>query len=119
MKKVFIVDDDPDILEAIQMILELENYEVNTTAQCQKVIDQIRQYRPDIILLDVLLSGYDGRDIAKQIRGAGNGISKTPILMMSAHANLGSSITETGANDFIAKPFDIEEMIAKIRVLTN
>jgi len=119
MKKVLVIDDDQDILEAIQLVLELEDYQVNTTAQCQKVIDQIRSYKPDIILLDVLLSGYDGRDIAKQIRDAGNGISKTPIIMMSAHANLGSSITETGANDFIAKPFDIDEMLNKIKSLTN
>jgi len=118
MKKIFIIDDDPDIVSILQMIFISNNYQVLTCEILTNVASEISNYLPDLIILDVFLDKFDGRDIAKQIRNSKNGVAKTPILIMSGQANP-EIVKQCGANDFISKPFNIDEMINKVKYLLN
>lgn len=113
MKKILVVDDDKDILEALHLILEGEGYFVNTATNEQEALHCLQAFCPDLVILDVLLSGDDGRTICKKIK-AHISFSHTPVLMMSAHLTAQESSFTAGANGFLAKPFDIPELLQKI-----
>jgi len=104
-KRVLVVDDHPDILEVVKMTLEMAGYEVSTslTGAC---FQQLENDLPDLILLDVLLSGEDGYAICQRLKDD----EKTrhiPVILLSAHAGLPETATGCGANGFLAKPFRI------------
>lgn len=113
LKKVLAVDDDPYILDALVELLQYSGYDVTTTPKGDEVFDKIQQFVPDIILLDIMLSGIDGRDICRQIKG-NEQTSNIPVIMISATPNLTQSVMESGANDFVSKPFDIFLLLEKI-----
>ncbi|MCD0488999.1 response regulator [Pedobacter sp. MC2016-14] len=115
-KKIFAVDDDNDILEVIKIILEDEGYEVDTLNTGEGVMDRIDEIKPDLILLDVMLGGMDGRDICKSIKG--HSIFKNiPVIMISASHNLQSLLQFPGSpNDFLPKPFDIDNLVKMVGV---
>lgn len=106
MKKILVVDDDPAILEVIKIILEDSDYHV-MISENGDIFNLVEEYDPDLILLDVLLSGEDGREIAKNLKN-GNKTKNIPIVMISAHPSAAAAVVQTGANDFISKPFDID-----------
>jgi DNA-binding response OmpR family regulator len=115
MKKILLIDDDPGILEALTLILEGEGYEIETIIKVSKDINRkLKKFHPDLILLDMLLSGLDGRDIAKNLK-ANPKYKKIPIIMLSAHPNAKREAMACGANYFIAKPFDMNELIALVK----
>lgn len=110
MKKILLVDDDSDILEVVKLILEGSGYQVMTSND-GNIIGIIENDMPDLILLDMLLCGEDGRDITRKIRK--NGKTKNArIVMMSAYPNANKLALDAGANDFIQKPFQIEHLLA-------
>jgi DNA-binding response OmpR family regulator len=118
MKKILIIDDDPDILEAVQLILELHGYVSEITTKGEEAYSKVTTFNPDLIILDVLLSGSDGREICKKLKND----SKTqhiPILMMSAHPNAKQSVRECGADSFVAKPFSVKELTDTINRLSS
>lgn len=115
MKKILIVDDDRGILEALHLILESEGYFVKTASNAQETFESLENFQPDVVLLDVLLSGEDGRDICKKIKKT-HTVSSTPVLMMSAHISAKDSSITNGADGFLAKPFGIGELLEKIAV---
>lgn len=110
-KKVLVVDDDNDILDVIRIILEDEGYEVSTLDSGREVMDEVANNMPDLILLDVMLCGMDGRDICKSLKS--HALYKLiPIIMISASHNLQGFLDEEGTADgFISKPFDIDNLI--------
>lgn len=111
-KKVLVIDDDLPILEALTDVLETFNYEVATVSDGH-ILPAIEKEQPDIILLDMLMSGIDGRNVTKKLKN--NTVTKLiPIIMLSAHPNAEQSTLEAGANDFLAKPFDIHDLLEKI-----
>ncbi|MHA4895499.1 response regulator [Pedobacter sp. PWIIR3] len=113
-RRILAVDDDNDIVDIIKIILEDEGYEVSTLTNGRDVLKTISLSRPDLILLDVMLGGIDGRDICKAIK-ADKLLSDIPIVMISASHNLHNILTEKGSpNDFLAKPFDIDILIKKV-----
>jgi DNA-binding response OmpR family regulator len=112
-KKILVVDDEPDILEFLQIILQQEGYTVVTTEKGDYVEKLRNGSLPDLILLDVLLSGKDGRDIVKQLKRQEE-TKHIPIIMFSAHPNAEQTAVEAGAEDFVAKPFDIDFLLRKI-----
>lgn len=114
MKKVLVVDDDPDIVEAVQMILESEGYNSDMTTKGEETYEKIKSYKPDLIILDVLLSGNDGRTICKNLKAAPK-TKKIPIIMISAHPSAKNSIKQCGADSFVAKPFSVEELLDEIK----
>lgn len=115
-KKILVVDDDPAILEVIQIILEDNNYDV-TTSLSGKIFEDLNKL-PDLILLDVLLSGEDGRDIIKKLR-SNEHTKKVPVIMISAHPSAGDAVLKLGANDFISKPFDIDDLLKAVETNLN
>ena len=112
-KKILVVDDEPDILEFVQAILEDEGYMVATTSKGEYVETLHNGGLPDLIVLDVLLSGKDGRAIARQLKSQEN-TKHIPIIMFSAHPSAEQTALEAGADDFITKPFEIDDLLEKI-----
>src|SRR5947209_4432851 len=114
-KKVLVVDDDPDILDALQFLLEDVGYEV-TTADKGEYAENLHDTNgglPDVIILDVLLSGKDGRLICQKLKSQEK-TKRIPIIMMSAHPDAKQSVKVVGADDFLAKPYDVDDLLAKI-----
>ena len=112
-KKVLIVDDDEDILEALELSFQSEGYSTKTLAKGKLVYKTAERFKPHAIVLDVLLSGEDGRDICKKLK-ANSKTKHTPVIMISAYPDPQSSVFSAGANDFIAKPFDIRDLIKTV-----
>lgn len=111
--KIAIIDDDPDILEALNLVFEIEGYQTKTTLKGEETSQIVSEFKPDIILLDVLLSGKDGRVICKDLKQ--NLQTKAiPVIMMSAHPDAKKTVMEVGADDFIAKPFDVNKLFSLI-----
>ena len=114
-KKILAVDDDNDILDVIRIILEDEGYEVLTLANGKHVFDIVEENDPDLILLDVMLGGLDGRDICRALKQHDT-FKKIPVVMISASHNLNNLLLMPGApNNFLAKPFDIDKLIEMVR----
>jgi len=112
-KKIFVVDDEPDILEFLQELLEQEGYTVAITDKAEYVEKLHDVGLPDLILLDVLLSGKDGREIVKRLKSQEE-TRHIPVIMFSAHPSAEKTARAAGADDFVAKPFEMDEVLAKI-----
>ncbi len=112
-KKILVVDDEPDILEFLQIILQEEGYTVLIAEKGDCVEKLYNGSLPDIILIDVLLSGKDGREIVKHLKSQEE-TKHIPVIMLSAHPNAELTAGEAGAEDFVAKPFDIDFLLKKI-----
>ncbi|RKR83608.1 response regulator receiver domain-containing protein [Mucilaginibacter gracilis] len=114
-KRIMIADDDPGIVDAIEMTLTFEGYDVVTTLTGDTIISMSDNF-PDLLLLDVWMSGHDGRDICKLLKMKSE-TSNIPVIMISASPELKRSATEAGADDFLEKPFNIDELLNKIELL--
>lgn len=112
-KKIFIVDDEPDILEFLQVILEEEGYMVVMAVKSDFLENLHNGGLPHLILLDMLLSGKDGREIVKHLKSQEE-TKHIPVIMFSAHPSAEETALSAGADDFLAKPFDIDVLLAKI-----
>jgi DNA-binding response OmpR family regulator len=112
-KKILVVDDEPDILEFLQELLEGEGYTVAITDKAEYVEKLRAGGLPDLILIDVLLSGKDGRKIVKYLKSQ-EATRHVPVIMFSAHPSVEETVKVAGADDFVAKPFELDEVLAKI-----
>lgn len=113
MKKILVVDDDTSILEMVQFVLEGGGYEVQTSLN-GACFQQMHRDLPDLILLDVLLSGEDGRELCQRLKGD----EKTrhiPVILFSAHFSARDMTGTSGADAFLAKPFHLEELIDLVK----
>jgi DNA-binding response OmpR family regulator len=113
MKRVLLVDDDPDILEALELLMVSKGFETEKVSSGKEVYKKIKEFKPNLVLLDVLLSGMDGRDICKKLKSQDE-TKKIPVVMISAHPAASKSIIECGAEDFLAKPFEIDHLFEKV-----
>ncbi|GAC1378800.1 MAG: hypothetical protein NVSMB45_00150 [Ginsengibacter sp.] len=118
MAKILVVDDDLDILVVMEILLNMKGFEVEVTPKWEHALEKIRVFKPDLILLDVLISGNDGRTICRKLKSQEE-TKAIPIIMFSAHPSAEATISEYGANDFIAKPFDVNDLIIKIKKHIN
>ena len=117
MKKILVVDDDDDVLETIQLILEIGGYDVEPLNDAQLIFDRISDFKPDLVLLDVVLGKIDGRVICSQIKNH-NETNRIPILMMSGLYDLKEIETmECAPDDFMQKPFKMDVLLEKIEKL--
>ena len=112
-KRILVVDDEPDILEFLQIILQDEGYEVVTSDKGEYLEQLHNGGLPHLILVDVLLSGKDGRAIVKYLKSQEE-TKHIPIIMFSAHPSAEETARRAGTDDFLAKPFDIDVLLAKI-----
>ena len=110
--KILIVDDDETILDVLQLLLEGEGYQVAAAA---KMWDQrkLLEYHPDLILLDIMLSGESGIEICKALKGQAD-TNAIPVILISAYANFRTPAHSSGADDFVAKPFDVDHLISVV-----
>lgn len=120
LKKIMIADDEEDIKIVLQMLLEAEGYEIITAYDGLDALDKAKTELPDMILLDIMMPMYDGIEVCKQLKADWK-TKEIPIVMVSAAAQ-DSSVTramEAGANDYIIKPFDSEDVISKVKKYLN
>ena len=113
--EILVVDDDPNISRLEQLYLEKENYEVRTAADGNAAIAEFRRLPPDLILLDVMLPGADGYEVLKTVRRSGN----IPVIMVTARGETFDKVLclELGADDYITKPFDGKELVARVKAV--
>ena len=112
-KKIMIADDDRGIVDFLTILLEFEGYEVSSTLVGSTLLNMTTEI-PDLLIMDIWMSGIDGRDICKQLKGQAT-TSHLPILMVSASKDIERSALAAGANVFLAKPFEMDELLQTIR----
>jgi len=111
--KVLVVDDDASLAEMLTLVLRTEGFESRVCPTGDRALAELRDYRPDVVLLDVMLPGKDGIDVCREIRAE----SGVPIVMLTAKSDTVDVIVglESGADDYVVKPFKPKELIARIR----
>ena len=114
-KTILIADDDEGILDATQAILEFEGYQVNITVDGSAVL-RLQGKLPDLLLLDIWMSGQDGTDICRQLK-SNHATKGLPVLMISASRDIEQYAMDAGADDFLAKPYEMDELLEKVRNL--
>lgn len=115
-KKILVADDNKDIVIALSMMLEDAGYEVRSISN-EQIVQVVENYLPDLLLLDILMVDIDGRNICKYLKN--QQLTKhIPVIMVSANRNTEKIAHEAGANDFITKPFDMDELLGKVAQYT-
>ena len=109
MSRVWVIDDEQDILDVVQIVLDDAGYQTSTYLD-SACFQQNLENPPDLILLDILLSGEDGRVICKQLKSRKQ-TERIPVILISAHLNAANTIRDCGADDFLAKPFHLDELV--------
>lgn len=111
---ILIIDDNEDILYMIKVMLEMNGYKVNAKQDVVELESILIELSPDLILMDMLLSGADGREICKTLK-ANKKFSHIPVIMISAHPSARKECMENGADYFIEKPFDMNDLLATVK----
>jgi two-component system response regulator MprA len=114
--KILLVDDDPGIRLSIQRALEFEGHEVRTAEDGVLALDAIHAQTPDLVVLDVSMPRLDGLGVCRRLRTEGNDV---PILVLTARQGVSDRVAglDAGADDYLAKPFALEELLARVRAL--
>ena len=114
--RVLVVDDEPAVREAIRRSLAFEGYATELAADGLSALEEVDATEPDVIVLDVLMPRMDGLTTARRLRAAG---ITTPILMLTARDTVGDRVTglDAGADDYLVKPFELDELLARLRAL--
>jgi DNA-binding response OmpR family regulator len=116
MANILIVDDSMDIVEVMQNILEMDGHDVRWATNKHQMEHALTEFNPDVIILDVILNGDNGRDVCKALK-ANEETKAIPVLLMSASPGLLKDHTECGAEDVITKPFHLSDLTDKISSL--
>jgi DNA-binding response OmpR family regulator len=116
IKRIFVLDDNQDILEFIKEALLYEKFEVFITSKSEHIIEAIQIYQPDLVILDYKLSGPNGGDICKLIKTHPQ-LYNIPVIICSAYLNKNANLLKYGCDAIIAKPFGLEELLDKINRL--
>src|ERR1700755_882034 len=116
MTRVLIVDDEPAVRAALDRALRLERYEVELAADGREALDRLAEARLDAVVLDVAMPGIDGLEVCKRLREPGH---RTPVLMLTARDAVDDRVAglDAGADDYLAKPFALKELKARLRAL--
>ena len=114
--RVLVVDDDPQLREALTRALELDGYQVTTASNGAKALDSLSNGRPDVMVLDVMMPYVGGLDVCRTLRERKD---KLPILVLTARDEVGDRVAglDAGADDYLTKPFALEELRARLRAL--
>lgn len=114
-QKILIVDDDENIAELISLYLTKECFDTKLVYNGEDALSAFETYRPNLILLDLMLPGIDGYQVCREVRAK----SSTPVIMLSAKGEVFDKVLglELGADDYIMKPFDSKEMVARVRAV--
>ena len=116
-QRLLVVDDDRSIRDITQIALQEEGYIVDTAVDAEEALEQVRRYSPDLLILDVMLSpgGMDGFELTREIRRT----SSVPIILLTAKTDTIDKVVglESGADDYVEKPFEMRELVARMRAL--
>ncbi|WP_019634521.1 response regulator transcription factor [Actinomadura atramentaria] len=114
--RILVVDDEPAVRESLAGSLEFEGYRVDEAADGTLALERVAQRRPDLIVLDVLMPRMDGLTTCRRLRAQGEVM---PVLMLTARDMVGDRVTglDAGADDYLVKPFELDELLARIRAL--
>ncbi len=118
-KKIFklvVAEDDPAVRNAVQRVIELEGYEVLVTKDGVAALDAILATSPDAVVMDVMMPFLDGLSVCRELRRRAN---RTPILLLTARHEIGDRVAglDAGADDYLVKPFSVDELLARVRAL--
>jgi two-component system response regulator MprA len=116
--RVLVADDDPPLRRMLSRVLGAEGFEVSTAADGGAALMAVERYAPDVIVLDVAMPGVDGLAVCRRLRTRG---LRTPILMLTARDAVPDRVAglEAGADDYLVKPFAVDELVARLRALTR
>lgn len=114
-EKILVVDDDTNICELLRLYLIKEGYQVTTANDGEEGLEKFNQLKPDMVLLDVMMPRMDGLEVCRRIRKLGN----TPVMMLTAKGETFDKVLglELGADDYMVKPFDTKEVVARIKAV--
>jgi two-component system, OmpR family, response regulator MprA len=114
--RILVVDDEPSVRAALERALRLEGYEVELAADGAEALQRLALNAPDAVVLDVLMPNVDGLEVCRRLRAAGD---RTPVLMLTARDAIGDRVRglDAGADDYLVKPFALEELHARLRAL--
>jgi two-component system response regulator MprA len=114
--RVLVVDDDPQLREALTRALELDGYDVSTASNGAKALEALGSHRPDVMVLDVMMPYVGGLDVCRTLRERKD---RLPILVLTARDEVGDRVAglDAGADDYLTKPFALEELRARLRAL--
>ena len=114
-RRILVVDDDPMVATTIQRVLRPEGYDVDVALGGAAALDQARARRPDLVVLDLMMPGIDGLEVCRQLRANGS----LPILILTARSGTADRVRglDTGADDYLVKPFAYTELLARVRAL--
>lgn len=117
-KKILVVDDDVDILLMLTIFLKEKGYEVEGTLNGIEASSRTERFKPDLIIMDIFLSGTNGKDICLSLKTAEK-TKKIPIILISSDEQNQQELENAGANEFINKPFEIKYLLTRVRELLN
>ncbi|MBI4336317.1 MAG: response regulator transcription factor [Chloroflexi bacterium] len=114
-QRVLVVDDDPAVTGFLRRGLSYEGYDVDVAHSGQAGLDLAQEHTPDVVVLDIMMPGIDGLEVCRRLKAEGNG----PVLMLTAKDAVSDRVRglETGADDYLVKPFAFEELVARVRAL--
>jgi two-component system response regulator MprA len=114
--RILIVDDEPAVRESLSSSLQFEGYRVDEAADGAMALERLQADRPDLVVLDVLMPRMDGLTTCRRLRALG---ATMPVLMLTARDMVGDRVTglDAGADDYLAKPFELDELLARVRAL--
>ncbi len=120
VKKILLVDDEPNILVALEFLLKKEGYIVQKAFDGLQAIEKIDSFRPDIVILDVMMPGFDGFEVARRVRNI-EGLEDTRIIFLTARGTQADKVKgySTGGEYYLTKPFDNEELIGIVNELVE
>ncbi|WP_338897467.1 response regulator transcription factor [Streptomyces sp. TG1A-60] len=115
-QRILIVDDEPAVRDALKRSLAFEGYGTEVAVDGADALEKATAYKPDLVILDIQMPRMDGLTAARRFRGAGE---TTPILMLTARDTVGDRVTglDAGADDYLVKPFELDELFARVRAL--
>jgi two-component system, OmpR family, response regulator MprA len=116
MRSILVVDDEPAVRDALERALKAQHYGVTIAVDGKQALDAIASERPELVLLDVLMPVMDGFEACRTLRELGD---RTPVLMLTARDAVGDRVEglDAGADDYVVKPFALEELLARVRAL--
>jgi two-component system response regulator MprA len=115
--RILVVDDDPEIVSFLRRGLIFEGYAIEIAGNGVEALAKLRDKEPDLVILDVMMPGIDGIEVSKRFRQ----VSDTPILMLTAKGTVADKVAglDSGADDYLVKPFDFDELLARVRALVR
>jgi two-component system KDP operon response regulator KdpE len=116
--RVLVVDDDPQLRQALTRALELDGYSITTAGNGVKALELVSQDRPDVMVLDVMMPYVGGLDVCRTLRGRKD---RLPILVLTARDEVGDRVAglDAGADDYLTKPFNMDELLARVRAVSR